>query len=635
MSTNKRNYKYFPKKVEIRIPQYLSVYGPGSIMPTINDDSVILSNPSYWASGDYPPQWKIQDVRLQKRLGVDHFKIPPVFFSKHSSTLMQGRTIRAFRFPKWHYCPRCGFMNKVSLTTEHANGNKNTNLFCNGSITNIQNICSKTKKTNPDRLPKLIPSRFIAVCKKGHIQDFPYRAWLHDYSVDDDDSSHRLKFEDQENISAIRVVCLDCKAFKTFQGVMTNGIGKENCEGSKPWQGANYDKCKETLKIMQQGASNAYFPITKSSIYLPKSQVEFSKHIDKIFKEHNQKFLDLAQNNSEDQITQQLNSYAMVFDVNVEDLKDAFYKKYVNLNSNNSEHLSEEEFRLQEYEAIINQEQDKDKNLIIKKVENSLFSEKFKKIFNNIYKIEKLREIRAFYGFTRIEPHDPESSSLSKDDRIQSVVEVDKNGERWSPGIEVRGEGIFFEFKETAIAEWEKEISNNELLSSMNRSIERYNSFRKNMGLENRDISYKFYLLHTFSHLIIKQLSYECGYSATELRERIYCNSNPNNPMNGVLIYTASGDSEGSYGGLIRQCEPFLLENNVQKAINASLWCSYDPLCIENDQQGTDGTNIAACYSCSLLPETSCEEGNRLLNRSLICGKIDNREISFFKDFID
>ena len=86
---------------------------------------------------------------------------------------------------------------------------------------------------------------------------------------------------------------------------------------------------------------------------------------------------------------------------------------------------------------------------------------------------------------------------------------------------------------------------------------------------------------------------------------------------------------------MIRQCEPFLLENNVQKAINSSLWCSYDPLCIENDQQGTDGTNIAACYSCSLLPETSCEEGNRLLNRSLICGKIDNREISFFKDFID
>ena len=37
--------------------------------------------------------------------------------------------------------------------------------------------------------------------------------------------------------------------------------------------------------------------------------------------------------------------------------------------------------------------------------------------------------------------------------------------------------------------------------------------------------------------------------------------------MNGVLIYTASGDSEGSYGGLIRQCEPFLLENNVKKLL--------------------------------------------------------------------
>ena len=635
MSNNNKKFKYFPKKVDIRIPQYLSVYGPGSIMPTINDDSVILSSPSYWATGDYPPQWKIRDVRLQKRLGVDHFKVPPVYFSKHSSPLMQNRTIKAFRFPRWHYCPRCGYMNKVKLTAEHANGKKHDPLFCDGSITNIKNICSKTIKQNSDRMPKLIPSRFIAVCKKGHVQDFPYRAWIHDYEIDDDDTRHRLKFEDQENISSIRVVCLDCKKFKTFQSVMTSGIGKENCSGSKPWQGASYDQCKETLKIMQQGASNAYFPITKSSIYLPKSQVEFSKDIDKIFKEHNEKLIDLAQTDNDDQIDQQLNAYATVYSVKVDELKKAFQNKYVNLSSDKSEHLSEEEFRLQEYEAIINQEFDKEKNLIIKKIDNSLFSEKFKNIFDNIYKVEKLREIRAFYGFTRIEPHDPESLTLSQDDRIQSVVETDKNGERWSPGIEVRGEGIFFEFNQDSISKWEKEIIDNELVNSMDKSIDRYNSFRKNMGLDNRNISYKFYLLHTFSHLIIKQLSYECGYSATELRERIYCNSNPNHPMNGVLIYTASGDSEGSYGGLIRQCEPFLLENNVQKAINSSLWCSYDPLCIENDQQGTDGTNIAACYSCSLLPETSCEEANRLLNRSLICGKIDNRDISFFKDFID
>ena len=87
---------------------------------------------------------------------------------------------------------------------------------------------------------------------------------------------------------------------------MTSGIGRENCSGSKPWQGANYDQCKETLKIMQQGASNAYFPITKSSIYLPKSQVEFSKDIDKIFKEHNEKLIDLAQTNIDDQIDQQM-----------------------------------------------------------------------------------------------------------------------------------------------------------------------------------------------------------------------------------------------------------------------------------------------------------------------------------------
>lgn len=627
--------KFYPKKIDIRIPQYLSVYGPGSVMPTINDDSVILASPSYWASEVYPSQWKIKDIRLQKRLGVDHFKIPPVYYEKHSSHLMQKLSIYSFRFPRWYYCPRCGYMNKVSLTTEHANGKKNKSLCCDGSISSKKSFCKNKLSKDPENMQKLNPSRFIAVCKKGHIQDFPYRAWLHDNEIDDNDDTHILKFEDQENISAIRVKCITCNRTKSFAGVIDKGIGKNNCSGTKPWQGHQYEDCKESLKILQQGASNAYFPITKSSIYLPKSQIEFSKTIDELFKNHHKKLLEIAENNSEEQTQQSLKSFCNIYDnVDFEELERAFHKKYINLSATRSENLSEEEFRFQEYEAIINLEQDKDKDLVIKRVDNQMFSKKFLNIFENIYKIEKLREIRAFYGFTRLEPHDPEVLALTQDDRIQTIVETE-NGERWIPGIEVRGEGIFFKFNDASISKWELEISKNKLNSSMSNSIERYNQARKNMGLEKRDISYKFYLLHTFSHLIIKQLSYECGYSATELRERIYCNTNLNHPMNGVLIYTASGDSEGSYGGLIRQCEPFLLENNIQKAINSSLWCSYDPLCVENDQQGTDGTNIAACYSCSLLPETSCEEGNRLLNRSLICGKIDNREISFFKDFID
>ena len=78
------------------------------------------------------------------------------------------------------------------------------------------------------------------------------------------------------------------------------------------------------------------------------------------------------------------------------------------------------------------------------------------------------------------------------------------------------------------------------------------------------DLRPEFILIHTFAHLLINQLSYECGYGSSSIRERIYCEKTTNNSdMCGVLIYTASGDSEGSLGGLVRQGEPGRLEDTV------------------------------------------------------------------------
>ena len=58
-------------------------------------------------------------------------------------------------------------------------------------------------------------------------------------------------------------------------------------------------------------------------------------------------------------------------------------------------------------------------------------------------------------------------------------------------------------------------------------------------------------MLHTLSHLLISQLSFECGYSVASLSERLYCsNKEDNKEMSGIFIYTANGDSEGTLGGL-------------------------------------------------------------------------------------
>ena len=97
-------------------------------------------------------------------------------------------------------------------------------------------------------------------------------------------------------------------------------------------------------------------------------------------------------------------------------------------------------------------------------------------------------------------------------------------------------------------------------------------------------------MLHTLAHVLISQLSLECGYPAASLRERIYASER----MAGLLVYTAAADSAGSLGGLIAQSEPQRLAASSGDAIVRAGWCSADPLCMESEASGVDSLNLAA-----------------------------------------
>ena len=143
----------------------------------------------------------------------------------------------------------------------------------------------------------------------------------------------------------------------------------------------------------------------------------------------------------------------------------------------------------------------------------------------------------------------------------------------------------------------------------------------------------EFLLIHTFAHLLINQLSFECGYGSSSIRERIYCEKTTNEyGMYGVLIYTASGDSEGSLGGLVRQGESNRIEDTIRDAVRNAAWCSADPVCIQSLGQGPESCNLAACHNCALLPETCCECGNRLLDRGVVVGDLEDKTIGFFSE---
>ena len=179
--------------------------------------------------------------------------------------------------------------------------------------------------------------------------------------------------------------------------------------------------------------------------------------------------------------------------------------------------------------------------------------------FDKIVLAEKLREVRALIGFTRlgVSRRFRHAAGIAARSTC-ALVPADPNlGSR----IGNRGEGIFFQFSEKALKKWEG--NHGAYYDEFFKAHRRWREARK---LE-PDVGYpgiRFVLLHTFAHAVIRQLSIECGYTTASLRERIYCNSpEDDEPMAGVLIYTAAPDSEGTLGGLCALGRPDRLGSHL------------------------------------------------------------------------
>ena len=91
--------------------------------------------------------------------------------------------------------------------------------------------------------------------------------------------------------------------------------------------------------------------------------------------------------------------------------------------------------------------------------------------------------------------------------------------ENWLPAIQVHGEGIFFEFNKEAVEEWAQRPA---VLARLRNLQDSYRNSKFGANVTG-DLRPEFVLIHTFAHLIINQLSFECGYGSSSIRERIYC----------------------------------------------------------------------------------------------------------------
>jgi hypothetical protein len=145
----------------------------------------------------------------------------------------------------------------------------------------------------------------------------------------------------------------------------------------------------------------------------------------------------------------------------------------------------------------------------------------------------------------------------------------------------------------------------------------------------------RYVLLHTLAHALINELALECGYAAASIRERIYAEApgGERPPMAGLLLYTAAPDAEGTLGGLVRLGQAELAGPLFARALERMRLCAADPMCANHcPDVNEDVLHGAACHACLFVPETSCERGNRYLERATLCETLVGAGIGFFED---
>jgi MrfA Zn-binding domain len=601
----------------VRRSQAVTPFGVGSLADFPNQ-SLMAAGLDVWPD---QPECQIRDDRLARRLGVEYFRAPP---PPPQEGQKNGAYLPFVRFPLWHFCPRCRTMKKT-------NWNDAFPPRCDSSLPPPRTGAPPCTTLAEKKRWRMVPLRFVVACENGHIDDFPWLAWAHsrpgqplDVATVCSNPLLRFNYTGKAGLMGLLIKCEGCgaKARSLMGSAGPNSLKGLLCSGNRPWLGPHgNESCASPNppRMLQRGATNLHFSKIASSILIP----PFSDPIRKIVDDpHNWSVLTGGQEDGALDETR-LRIFAEIKKLDFKRLKEVVMQKLTGVGLGDRTE-TEEEYRYSEYTALLESPADYEQDFVTEKPNLGAYEDEVSQCIDQIVLVKKLAETRVLTGFSRINP--PPYREFDQNDR--SLLSL--KAKQWLPGIRVYGEGIFFTLKKSKINDWLTDT----LRKRYGEIFANHKRIYNKLGRKPREMPSKFILLHTLAHVLIRRLSFECGYGSSSLRERIYCWEGGSREMNGILIYTAAGDSEGTMGGLVEQGKPGQFELLIRGALEDALWCSTDPLCIESRGQGIDSLNRAACHACGLLPETSCEEGNRFLDRVALIGTPENSSLGFFGEIV-
>jgi hypothetical protein len=604
---------------DLRPSQLIYTFGVGALLDLPNTSALILG------LDDWDTRYctEIVEERLlraiQWRLGsqVKRLNLPPLSFDDDTRDPTAAAVgVPVALFPRWLRCPLCDTL----ATIDSGIFKLIQDRWRPDRTRSVHESCQRSAISPPTARPV----RFLLACREGHLTDFPWVEYVHNQNVPCKPARLTLReFGAAGDASDIIVKCLECQAERRMADAFDRDTFKIPCSGHHPHlRMMDPGACQEEARTILLGASNSWFPLVMSALSLPPRAGD---KLALLVAEHWAALKDIPSLEVAKYVTAPSRMPFLV-EFSPEQVWKAIEARRQTANQNEPE---EGDLKVAEWDVLTQTPlapPTKDFRVTLVAGPSG-----FVQYFESTILLEKLREVRALLAFTRIESKGDFADAAYVDDGRETPLS--RESPTWLPASEVRGEGIFLRLKENALQAWEQKPEVRALEQDFLRAHIAWRRLRHQNPPDAGFPTIRFALLHSLSHALMRQIALECGYTAASVRERLYCLTAGQvyGPTAGILIYTAASDSEGTLGGLVQLGQPVTLGRQLQHALESLRICASDPLCAEHPPVA-DGRCVhgACCHACLFAPETSCERGNRFLDRTTLVGTFAGKTAEFF-----
>jgi len=603
----------------VRPSQLLWTYGPGALVDLPNL-SVVTMGIDRWERNRCQP---VQEARLlanvRRALGaqVESLRMPPTTdedgFDPFSAEAFVGVPVKPF--PRWMRCVKCGLLSPFDAGLFELKANRFRPEFTRF----VHKGCRGSRGDLPPRDADAVPARFLLACRAGHLDDFPWHWFVHGGPSGCKGTLRFFESGASLQTENLWVRCDSCSAAKSMAQAFGQ-VGKENlpgCRGRHPHLDRYEDNCTEVPRAILLGATNGWFPLTMAVLAIPQT----GSPLDQLVADGWTFFEDVESAVEAAAVVKTLKKSAQLPGIEAFDGNQVWGAIEARRKGDNEDR----EFDLKgpEWDVLTAPTPPTDYPFFMSKETD--VPKEFKRYVTKVLLLERLREVNALLGFTRVE-----SPTEGGENRAPRAP-IGRGSPTWVPATQVHGEGIFLQFDEEALVAW-AELAGVKTLETRLRSGHRGWRMKRHLDPDDGFPGMRYVLLHTLAHLLIRELSLECGYNAASIRERVYAETEGGKAQAGILIYTAAADSDGTLGGLVELGKPDNLGRLLRQSLDRARICASDPLCAEHDPAKDQALHGAACHACSFVSETSCERGNRYLDRALVVPTLESNDAAFFEE---